>query len=183
MCGGHHLRGHQIVIWMRDNFEKHNYSTSKTVRFALETHSFRDFANLSFKISLILGRGAKRGGGAFLEGVPTCNVTPLPWSQDKARPAYFNSLMSCTCALPFKGGIGDTCKTKNWKCPTSKTFKKFAFHLSFFQMFSFQCLDGDLGHSYWLHWLVTGSGVTLPVGATALKAPPVCVPSHFDALH
>ena len=53
---------------MRENFEKHNYSTSKTARFALETHSFRDFANVSFKISLILGRGAKREGGAFLEG-------------------------------------------------------------------------------------------------------------------
>ena len=37
------VRGAQIVVWMWDNLEKLNLSTSKAARFALKTHFFRYF--------------------------------------------------------------------------------------------------------------------------------------------
>ena len=48
--GGAIIGGHKIVVWIWDNLEKLNYSTSKAARFALQTHLFRDFTGLSSKI-------------------------------------------------------------------------------------------------------------------------------------
>ena len=38
----------QIVVWMWDNLEKLNYSTSKTAHFDLETHCFRNFIGAKY---------------------------------------------------------------------------------------------------------------------------------------
>ena len=41
----------QIVVYMWNNFEKPKYSASKTARFALEAHFFRDFTSVFSKIT------------------------------------------------------------------------------------------------------------------------------------
>ena len=84
-----HLGGGTKSLW--ENLEKLNYGTSKTARFALETHFLEILPAYPLKSCNLFnfregrqqgeerqqGEGAQQGGAFQWEGVPTGNVTPL----------------------------------------------------------------------------------------------------------